>query len=260
MGSISDTYLAYQFIKRLTMPFVNWEAFKLGVIDETGKSLIKRNKLTTDQRNAWGRFDVLVANLKRLLAKLPGGQTRLATIAATVMLLKEYHEPTQGELDVDILAEQLDDHIVASKIYENEDMQSTDLLEGFKILGKTTQPEGTGIPHHVDTWHQSRGNGWCVQVLDKHGNQVGDAEYHYHKSDANRARKELSAHHGLNEQLDTTSLIEDAAANCAGGGAVAAIGVGPQGEPGMGKNALAKYKKKNKTLPNTSLFTRKSIG
>jgi hypothetical protein len=38
---------------------------------------------------------------------------------------------------------------------------------------------------------------------------------------------------------------EDAPANSAGGGAIAGIGVGPQGEPGISRSVMKKYKKRN---------------
>jgi hypothetical protein len=249
MNKIADTYMAYQFIKRLNTPFIHWDAYKLGVIDEDGNVLVKRSKLTREQLDAWGRFDVLVANLKRLLARLPGGNTKLATIAATVLLLKEEN---LDENDVDLLAEQLDNHIVEMK-KEMETLPTESLTEQFRIIGKTDVPEGTGVPHKVEKWHQSRQNGWCVQVMDKHDNQVGEAEYHYHKADAERARRQLAKHHGINES--ETNLLEDAAVNAVGGGHIAGIGVGPDGEPGK---STSKRKKKKGELPSTNLFTRKS--
>jgi hypothetical protein len=50
------------------------------------------------------------------------------------------------------------------------------------------------------------------------------------------------------KEIDGT-VIEDAPTNCAGGGAVAAIGVGPDGEPGVGK------KKKKKTVSDSIVFS-----
>jgi hypothetical protein len=41
---------------------------------------------------------------------------------------------------------------------------------------------------------------------------------------------------------------EEAPANSAGSGNIAGIGVGPQGEPGVTPNAMAKYKKSGKIL------------
>lgn len=85
-----DLFLVYQFIKRLSTPFEQWEAFKLGIIDRSGKVLKPSSTLeTAKEKAAWGYFDRLVANLKKLLAKVPGGSTRLATYAAALLLLRE---------------------------------------------------------------------------------------------------------------------------------------------------------------------------
>lgn len=89
MGSISDYYLAYQFLKRIITPFEQWEAYKLGVIDKNGKQLIPSNKLTPQQSNAFGYFDRVTSRLKQLLAKVPGGQSQLASYAAAYLLVRE---------------------------------------------------------------------------------------------------------------------------------------------------------------------------
>ena len=41
-------------------------------------------------------------------------------------------------------------------------------------------------------------------------------------------------------------MNEEAPANVVGGGNVAGVGVGPQGEPGMTAKAIKRYKRKNK--------------
>ena len=91
--SVVDLFLVYQFIKRLVLPFKEWQAYKLGIIDDKGKVLKKRSTLKTSQeKNAWGYFDILATNLKKLLAKIPGGDTRLASYAAAGLLLREAKE------------------------------------------------------------------------------------------------------------------------------------------------------------------------
>lgn len=85
-----DLFLVYQFLKRLATPFEQWQACKLGIIDRNGKVLKPASTLkTAEEKNAWGYFDRMVANLKKLLAKVPGGSTRLASYAAALLLLKE---------------------------------------------------------------------------------------------------------------------------------------------------------------------------
>lgn len=85
-----DVFLTYQFIKRLLVPFKEWDAYKLGIIDEKGKVLRKKKDLkTTEENAAWGYFDILTANLKKLISKAPGGDTMLGSSVASYLLVKE---------------------------------------------------------------------------------------------------------------------------------------------------------------------------
>lgn len=104
-GTVVDLFLVYQFLRRLTTPFNEWKAYQLGIIDERGNILKKRSKLSTiEERNAFRIFDVMVLKLKKLLEKVPGGKSRLASYAAALYLIKEYKED-MNENDVSILVE-----------------------------------------------------------------------------------------------------------------------------------------------------------
>jgi len=110
---IIDAFMVYQFIKRLATPFNKWDAFKEGVIDKEGNIVIKKSmRHTVAQRNSLKIFDVMVLRLKRLLGKIPGGKTRIASYAAALWLVREDWEHrteddllNEGltELDVDFL-------------------------------------------------------------------------------------------------------------------------------------------------------------
>jgi hypothetical protein len=90
---IVDLFLVFQFIKRLSTPFKNWRAFKLGIIDENGNQLIKRSDFTKrDQKDAFGIYDIMIMKLKRLLEKVPGGSSRIGSYAAALYLIKEHDE------------------------------------------------------------------------------------------------------------------------------------------------------------------------
>lgn len=89
---IVDLYLVYSFIKRLATPFNKWDAYKLGIIDDKGNILKKRKEFTTPQeKKAFGIFDLMILKLKKLLAKVPGGSTRIASYAAALYLIKEWN-------------------------------------------------------------------------------------------------------------------------------------------------------------------------
>jgi hypothetical protein len=111
---IVDLFLVYQFVRRLATPFNKWEAYKLGIIDEKGKVLIKRKDFTrSEQSRAWGIFDIMIANLKKILAKVPGGSTRLASYAAALYLIKEWnHFSDDSLLTEDITEEQINESLL----------------------------------------------------------------------------------------------------------------------------------------------------
>jgi len=88
MSSMFDKVLAYQFIKKLTTPFIHWPAFSMRLIDANGNFLKDKSRFTPQEANAMGYFDILILNIKKILAKIPGGASRLGTIAATMFLLR----------------------------------------------------------------------------------------------------------------------------------------------------------------------------
>tara|TARA_B100001094_G_scaffold325540_1_gene380074 strand:+ start:854 stop:1339 length:486 start_codon:yes stop_codon:yes gene_type:complete len=99
---IVDLFLVYNMVKRLATPFNEWEAYKLGIIDERGNLLKSRKDLRTiKERNAFGLYDLMILKLKRLVEKVPGGKTRLGSYAAALYLVKEgklYNEETPDKI------------------------------------------------------------------------------------------------------------------------------------------------------------------
>lgn len=110
---VVDLFLVYQFIRRLATPFNKWEAYKQGIIDDKGKVLIKSKDFTKgSQRKAWGVFDRMIANIKKLLAKIPGGSSKFASYAAALFLIKEYkHFTDESLLNEEWTDKQLDESI-----------------------------------------------------------------------------------------------------------------------------------------------------
>ncbi len=90
MGILSragDFTYTVRFLRLLTTKFEDTTAYKLGIIDEKGKKL--RKPETSAEKSAYNYFHRLVFNLKKLLAKVPGGGSKLATYAAALFLVKE---------------------------------------------------------------------------------------------------------------------------------------------------------------------------
>ena len=89
LKNAADTVYAFRFIRMMVMDWKSWDAYKEGIIDENGKR--DRNvKIDTDnKRSAYTPFVRLVANIKRLTAKLPGGGSKLGSFASALYLVKE---------------------------------------------------------------------------------------------------------------------------------------------------------------------------
>ena len=93
MSAAVDAFVAYHFLRLLTTPWVETDAYALGIIDENGKLLKKRKELKNPtEKKAYTIFHRLVWNIKRLLDKLPAGQTRVGSFAAGLWMLKEHSE------------------------------------------------------------------------------------------------------------------------------------------------------------------------
>jgi len=90
MQRLVDLYIVFQLVKKLTTPFNKTEAFKRGIIDAKG-NVLRSYKTLRDAKDkaAWTWLDILMNNLKRLLAKIPGGQSAFFTYAMAFFLLKE---------------------------------------------------------------------------------------------------------------------------------------------------------------------------
>ena len=104
----ADIAYTFRFIRMMVMDWKDWDAYKQGIIDENGKR--NRNvKLDTDEKkSSYTPFIRLAANIKRLVAKIPGGGSRLGSFASALYLIKE-KVGTQGlekiceKLNVDVL-------------------------------------------------------------------------------------------------------------------------------------------------------------
>ena len=86
MSRVIDALVAYRILKLLVTPFNKTKAYKLGIIDDKGKVLIKSKQIVNqEQRKAYTLLIRFVFNLKKLLAKVgirgPLGTSAAAAIA-----------------------------------------------------------------------------------------------------------------------------------------------------------------------------------
>lgn len=90
MSAYIDNVLAFKIISILMTPFQDTDAFKLGIIDKDGNNLIKTKNFTTaEQRDSYSYLNRLCFNLKKLINKLPGGESKAKNIISAYYLVKE---------------------------------------------------------------------------------------------------------------------------------------------------------------------------
>ena len=90
-GQAIDLFVAYRFLRILTTPWEDQEAYKLGIIDKDGKLLRKRNTLKTDaEKKSFTLLHRLIFNLKRILHKIPLVRSKIGTYATALYLLKQH--------------------------------------------------------------------------------------------------------------------------------------------------------------------------
>jgi hypothetical protein len=95
-----DLFVAYRFLRILTTPWEDQEAFKLGIIDKDGKLLRKAKELETPQeKKSFTLLHRLIFNLKRILHKIPGVRTKIGTYATALYLLKQHFADQVEEED-----------------------------------------------------------------------------------------------------------------------------------------------------------------
>lgn len=97
-----DLVYTFRFLTLLVTPFDKTKAYEAGIIDEKGK---KRKEFDTNllanreaYRDYYTPFHRLVFNVKRLLSKVPGGESRLASYAAALYLIKENYSVSEKKI------------------------------------------------------------------------------------------------------------------------------------------------------------------
>ena len=94
----ADLGYTFRFIRLMVMDWKDWDAYKLGIIDENGKRL-RDVKLDSDEKkSAYTPFVRLAANIKRLVSKVPGGGTGLGSFAAALYLIKEEYKLQDSQI------------------------------------------------------------------------------------------------------------------------------------------------------------------
>ena len=103
-GKYIDLFATYRFLRILTIPWEDQEAFKLGIIDGEGKRIKEKKLTTSNEKDAYTMLHRMVFNFKRILSKVPLVKSKLGTYAAALFLLKEHLRGDEYNLLVEYIS------------------------------------------------------------------------------------------------------------------------------------------------------------
>jgi hypothetical protein len=137
--AVMDIYMIYQFIRKLVTPFTEMPAYKAGIIDNQGRFLKQRSQFTAADQRACTYFDILVINLKRLISKLPGGKSQLASYAAALLLTRTYESYQKNPTDVlfNLEEEFYKTYAEVQSLKEDAPMNSTAVIPDKTVVSKS---------------------------------------------------------------------------------------------------------------------------
>jgi len=104
-GKYIDLFATYRFLRILTIPWEDQEAFKLGIIDGEGKRIKEKKLTSSSEKDAYTMLHRMVFNFKRILSKIPLVKSKLGTYAAALFLLKEHMKEDEYNLLVEYISE-----------------------------------------------------------------------------------------------------------------------------------------------------------
>lgn len=93
---IIDNIIALRIVYLLTVPIEKTDAFKLGLIDSSGSTIKKAE--SDEEKSATSMLHRLVWNIKKVFNVVPGGKTRLGSLAAAYLLVRESYDMRHSEV------------------------------------------------------------------------------------------------------------------------------------------------------------------
>ena len=140
MGKFVDSIIAFRVLHMLVQNFEDTPAYRLGIIDKTGKELKRMRDLNTvELRDAYTLLHRLIFRLKRIINKVPIENKKLVSLAAAYSLIKE--ELVNGKESID-LEEKFLKRLDADLTTEMQEL--TEAMDKNKILSFRQFSEDAG--------------------------------------------------------------------------------------------------------------------
>lgn len=155
VGRVIDSLIVFRILKMLTTPFEKTPAYKFGFIDQNGVRVkfitdpenknqkLANNPKSKEEKNSLTPLHRLVFNLKKLIRKVPGGKSQLASYAVALGLLKEH-----TNLDSEQADQLFEDFY---RLLKDEDAFQPEMIEEAQDIGKLCSLKMHGSDYHLRT-------------------------------------------------------------------------------------------------------------
>lgn len=171
----ADYIFAYRLVKVLYQPFEETEAFRLGIIDANGKKI--KDPETSSEKAAYSPFMRLCFRIKSLVNKVPGGSSKMGSLAAAYLLLKEEEIMKIAEFLNEQSLDKVDEAVYQVKHdgvpSDHSDKELVSLFSGKKdVINHTTKYEKSA----ADTAKMLKGKGFNNVRVYKNGKLMEETE------------------------------------------------------------------------------------
>jgi len=147
MARLVDNLIAFKILKMLVTPFDQTDAYNLGIVDAQGKTIRKSSTLTTNaEKDSYNYLTRLVFGLKKIINKLPGGESKFKSLVAALWLVKEQYQ-TNGKLTNALLEERFNDLL---KMMDNKVSLVEEEIFVKKFLSEDAPANATGAAVSTD--------------------------------------------------------------------------------------------------------------
>lgn len=109
-NTVSSTLLTYKFANLVRRKFVDWDAYRLGLIDRQGN--IVKVPRTPSEIRSFGMFENLVRKLKKAIARYVGDSDIVSHLISLYLVKKESRDSNEEFVKQEIAEELDNDEIV----------------------------------------------------------------------------------------------------------------------------------------------------
>lgn len=118
LSSTAMTFLIYRFAVLMKTPFNKWDAFNMGLIDETGE--IIRKAKTTQEKEKFGKLEWFILKIRKILLKYIRSEKLLTVLVYAYIMKMEEPNIAILELEEELTLEERNELIEFVKGYYKE--------------------------------------------------------------------------------------------------------------------------------------------